>query len=342
MYGADGKLYRVSYMVNDAFIPVKSHAAEVEMLQVYSPDGKSGNEGDIPYIAIQEDDDVYGGVALFEETSRVDAAYEVIPLSGKFMFKAKMEYYGDVMYFYGYKRCGDPYQCSGLCLVYPKEYIGTENERLLMQVLDEAAESYTEEFLNDDSSSFSEPTSENQADVPNKVLLIAVKSAAIIKRIRLIAGLAVIAGILIYLLITNISDKFSVHHIVQLDGSEKTISEFTPDEANDILNAFDIIIPEDEKNARLVSFIRGDRYDKITSYIIEIDGINDYNAFFTANSDRELGRSVNETDTRNTDTKYYITYHERIVNESKSRDSSKNTEAINNIAELFERLYSKQ
>lgn len=337
MYGADDKLFRISYTLNDAFIPVKSHAAEVEMLQVYSQDGESGSEGDIPYIAIQEDDDVYGGVALFEETGRVDDAYEVIPLSGMFMFKAKMEYYGDVMYFYGYKRCGDPYQCSGLCLVYPKEYIDTENERLLMRTLDEAAESYTEELFSD-SSVVSEPMSA----LPNKTLKTVVKTVTIINRIRIIAGIAVIAVILIYLLIANLSDKFSVHHIVQLDGSEKIISEFTPDEVNDILSAFDIVISANEENAKLVSFIRGDRYDKIASYIIEIDGINDYNAFFAANSDRGLGRSVNEADTRNTGTKYYITYHERIVNGQKSRDRSKNAEAYNHIVALFEKLYSEQ
>lgn len=346
MYGNGDRLYRISFAVNDAFIAMKSHSAEVMMLQVYSPDGENVNEGDIPYIAIQEDDDVYGGVGLFEETGRVDDASEVIPLSGKFMFRAKMEYDGNMMYFYGYKRCDDPYQCSGLCLVYPKEYIGTENEQRLMSVLDAAAESYTEELISGSvygpEQEMGKSASVNHEKTHSNVLQTVAKTATIIKRVRLIAGLVIIAGILIYLLVGKISDTVSVHHIVQLNGSELIISEFTPDEQRDILNAFDVVIPANETNARLVSFMRGDRYEKITSYIIEIDGISDYDAFFAANSGRALGQSVNESDTRDSGIKYYITYHEQIVNDQSRLERTDNAESYKLIAELFSKMYKDQ
>ena len=58
-----------------------------------------------------------------------------------------MEYYNDVMYLYGLDRCGGYWENSGLCIIYPKEYVGTENEIKLMEVLDEAAESYSEERI---------------------------------------------------------------------------------------------------------------------------------------------------------------------------------------------------
>ena len=36
---------------------------------------------------------------------------------------------------------------NGICLVYPKSYVGTKDEKKLMQVLDEVAESYKEENI---------------------------------------------------------------------------------------------------------------------------------------------------------------------------------------------------
>lgn len=46
------------------------------------------------------------------------------------------------MYFYGFEREEGCWMQAGLCLVYPKEYAGTENEKKLMDVLDEAAKSF--------------------------------------------------------------------------------------------------------------------------------------------------------------------------------------------------------
>lgn len=49
------------------------------------------------------------------------------------------------MYFYGLDRCDGAWENSGLCMVYPKAYVGTEDEAKLMQILDAAAASYREE-----------------------------------------------------------------------------------------------------------------------------------------------------------------------------------------------------
>lgn len=138
-------VYRISFKVNDSFKEAKSHAGEVEMLNTYAPASEYGEEGTYPYLAIQIDDAVYMAVEEFKEKGTFTGAMEITPLSGKFHFKARMEYYGYIMYFYGMDRCDGVWENNGLCMVYPKAYAGTENERKLMQVLDEAAESYCEE-----------------------------------------------------------------------------------------------------------------------------------------------------------------------------------------------------
>ena len=138
------EVYRISFKVNDSFKEAKSHTGEVEMLHTYAPESEYGEEGTYPYLAIQLDDSVYMAVEEFKESGTFTSAMELTPLSGKFYFKAKIEYYGYIMYFYGLDRCDGVWENNGLCMVYPKTYVGTEIEKKLMQILDEAAESYSE------------------------------------------------------------------------------------------------------------------------------------------------------------------------------------------------------
>lgn len=145
VYGDDDSKYLISFKVNDAFKEAKSHAAEVEMLNTYvCHENEHGEEGRLPYLAIQLDDDIYTAVEEFKENGTFTGAIELTTLSGKFHFKAKMEYYENMMYFYTMDRCDGFWENNGLCIVYPKIYVGTENEIRLMNVLDEAAESYCE------------------------------------------------------------------------------------------------------------------------------------------------------------------------------------------------------
>ncbi len=144
-YGDGDSEYQVSFQLNDAFKEAKSHAGEVMMLNTYAPEAEYGSEGDIPYVAIMIDDGVYCAVEEFKEKGTATGCTEVTALSGKFYFKAKREYFGDMMYFYGLDRCDGFWENQGLCIIYPKAYVGTENERKMMKVLDEAADSYKEE-----------------------------------------------------------------------------------------------------------------------------------------------------------------------------------------------------
>lgn len=138
--------YTVSYRVNDAFRPAESHAGEVELLNTYAPGGEYGREGDLPYIAVQEDDAVFCAIDAFRETGTFEGAMELEALSGKFLFRAKREYYGDIMYFYGFVCKEGFWEQAALCLVYPKGYLGTDDEKKLMRVLDEAAESFQQKI----------------------------------------------------------------------------------------------------------------------------------------------------------------------------------------------------
>lgn len=145
VYGDDDSRYLISFKVNDAFKEAKSHAGEVEMLNTYAPADEYGEEGAFPYLAIQLDDEIYSAVEEFKENGTFTGAIEIERLSGKFYFKAKMEYYEYMMYIYGMDRCDGFWENNGLCMVYPKAYAGTENEKKLMHILDEVADSYYEE-----------------------------------------------------------------------------------------------------------------------------------------------------------------------------------------------------
>lgn len=132
-----------SYAVDQAFKPAKSHAGEVNLLCTYAPDEDYGHEGDFPCIAVVEDNDVYCAVEEYQATKTLEGAMFMEPLDGKFLFRAKKKSYGSMMYFYGLDLDEHEYWTNaGLCRYYPMEYMGTANEEILMQILDEAAQSF--------------------------------------------------------------------------------------------------------------------------------------------------------------------------------------------------------
>ncbi len=141
---ADDCEYTITFKLNADFKEAKSHAGEVPMIYTYAPDSEYGEEGNMPCVTVQMDDEVYCAVEEFKEKGTFDGAIELIPLDGRFFFKAKREYYGDMMYFYGIDRCDGFWENNGLCMTYPKSYVGTENEVKLMNVLDEVARTYSE------------------------------------------------------------------------------------------------------------------------------------------------------------------------------------------------------
>ena len=150
------------YDVDKSFRAAKSHAGEADLLSTYAHGREYGAEGDLPYIARQVDDDVYCPIDEFLECARkyadkvaslnkndeflesgtVADAAEITPLEGKWLFKAKKACSYGMMYFYAFSSKDKELGHSALCMVYPAEYVGTENEAKLMSVLDAAAESF--------------------------------------------------------------------------------------------------------------------------------------------------------------------------------------------------------
>ena len=97
-----------------------------------------------------------------------------------------------------------------------------------------------------------------------------------------------------------------------------TLENFTEVETQQILNAFDIVVPVHETNTYVRSVTKEINRDNISSivYIIEIGGVNDYVAFFENNihlvwENGLAGRSMNET-LIGDQTSYYITYVHRF------------------------------
>lgn len=140
----DGKdvAYRVSIRINDAFINDNSGAGEVNMYCPYAPNGEDSQ--DILYFAIINDQTIYSAVEEFKNTGRISRAYESMPLNGKCFCKAKMNYGDNIVYLYGIDRCGGYWENSALCMVYKKEFFGTETEKTIMKMMDEIVESYEE------------------------------------------------------------------------------------------------------------------------------------------------------------------------------------------------------
>ena len=136
------------YDVDKVFKPAKSHAGEVALLCTYAPGKEYGTEGDFPYIAVQDCDEVYCAIEEYKESQNFEGAISIEPQNGLFMFRAKREYYGNIMYFYGFEFDDDEYwNKAGLCLVYSKAYVGSESEETLINILDVAAQTFRNGFI---------------------------------------------------------------------------------------------------------------------------------------------------------------------------------------------------
>lgn len=152
-YGSDDSTYKVSFRINDSFCEFESHAMEVSMLHVYAPgydpefDDDDIREDTVPSFSLLDDETIFNAVESYKNKGTFEGAKELVPLSGMFLFKAKMPYYEHTMYFYAIDMCGGYLNNMGLCTIYPKSCENTEDEKKLISVLDEIAESYTEERI---------------------------------------------------------------------------------------------------------------------------------------------------------------------------------------------------
>lgn len=134
-----------SFMIPSDFVRVESHAAEADLVLVYSPDDPEPEGLDMPYIFVSTGDGrVFELGEQFRETGKTEGFIQKLS-GGKFRFKCLAEYYGDIIYLYG-GDLGKTWENCGIAAVYPKELRGTPTEKILMSALDCAAETYEEKF----------------------------------------------------------------------------------------------------------------------------------------------------------------------------------------------------
>lgn len=141
---ADDSEYEMKFYIDKVFENVDSCACEIEMVYVYAPNKQNVDEAAKPYVAIFLENFAYQAVEEYKNGRKVSGVTDLTPLNGRFYFKAKKEYHGDMIYFYGFDRLGGFWQNNALGVVYPKAYVGTVDETKVMKMLDEIADSYTE------------------------------------------------------------------------------------------------------------------------------------------------------------------------------------------------------
>ena len=147
--GADDSKYRMYFQIDDNFCKFKSHTWSEFLLHLYAPgygiDAKRmAKETTFPRFSMLPcDDEVSKAIREFLSKGKFKGAIELVPISGTFLFKAKKEYHGNMMYFYA----GGVVKNIGLCMTYPMSYVGTDNEKKLISVLDAIADSYKEERI---------------------------------------------------------------------------------------------------------------------------------------------------------------------------------------------------
>ena len=125
-------------------------------------------------------------------------------------------------------------------------------------------------------------------------------------------------------------------------GEEKMLVGFTEEQEKRILEAFKVVIPENEDDAYVYSFYFSDDDDHL-NFTLEIDGVKDYDAFFQANSGRVKenglsGKSSNEIFKRYLPIEsYYVTYDESFYSEAKLQ-SDEEKKMISVLSTLYNEL----
>ena len=130
---------------------------------------------------------------------------------------------------------------------------------------------------------------------------------------RLIIGsfiLLIMIGVGIYYFFWGLTQ----HHFHK--EPENMLCDFTPEEQAEILDAFGLVIPDNEKKAYVYSFsyaygigING-QDNGLICYKTEIGGVEDYEGFYAAN---RRHKAFNETTSNfRTDRHYYIVYTDSV------------------------------
>ena len=174
----------------------------------------------------------------------------------------------------------------------------------------------------------------------------------IVKNINRIASNLLKVAIICVLLVgvsgcsvgTYSNDTSSKRHLFSYMqwNEEKMLVGFNEEQENRILEAFNVVIPENEGEAYVYSFYFSEDNDHL-NFTLEIDGVKDYNAFFQANSGRIKenglsGKSSNEIFKRYLPMEtYYVTYDESFYSKTKLQ-SDEDKEMLSVLSALYDEL----
>ena len=157
----------------------------------------------------------------------------------------------------------------------------------------------------------------NLRQISKKIFIARVIISIILMIIFMIIG--------VYLLISNMTQ----HHF---HGAPKyMLSNLDDKEQAEILDAFDLTIPENEAKAYVYSFSYGAVDERLYSYTVEIAGVKDYEGFYAANRQQ---KSFNETTSNfRTDRSYYIVYKGSVDTMMEKNQHDKYSALYNKIQE---------
>lgn len=155
-YDDNNKEYHAeaTFMLSGDFVETRTNAGEIDAVYMYDPscteEFTPSPVGDTrPYFMITGDiDEVFVPVRDFEQGKGIQNAIYFQPLQGgKALFKAQINYYKDIMTFYGFRQKFGNNHPWGLCMVYNAGLRGTELEKRLISALDNAMFTLEERLL---------------------------------------------------------------------------------------------------------------------------------------------------------------------------------------------------
>lgn len=141
----------------------------------------------------------------------------------------------------------------------------------------------------------------------------------------------------------NGRDNGELRHCVPIPRD--AVTSFSSEDEQQLLATFNIVVPEDETEVYVHSFSR-----KISDYLgsyhmilftIELGGVKDYDAFYTANTGRiaengQKGKAMNQFGNYGSD--YYIAYDELFFDTPRFLEEDDNQAVYDSFNNLYESM----
>ena len=150
-------------------------------------------------------------------------------------------------------------------------------------------------------------------------------------------------------------DNSAPEHLLQWAATDRMLLDFTDEEEKNILECFKVVIPESEESAYVHSFYFDEEITRGAQaqpemtrmrFVLEIDGVKDYEAFFSANAARIAengmhGKSWNQIHELYPP-EYYLTYCENFVFYSDYQSKEDTEEMAVALKSLYNEIYERK